>query len=147
MNAHSHHAERRDDDRDSIEIRVDHSEPSGSRPCVAANDDACDGPMRDPRTLEGAVLAGRFRLERMVARGGFGAVFQATQLSLGRTVAVKVATPPREFDATMVAHFHREFEREPRIVAPLRHPHIAQVIDTGCDHLPRGQRAAWMALE
>ena len=40
--------------------------------------------------LIGKVLAGRFTLNKLIARGGLGKVYEATQQPLGRTVALKI---------------------------------------------------------
>ncbi|MEO6727264.1 MAG: hypothetical protein ABIP14_18390, partial [Blastocatellia bacterium] len=49
----------------------------------------------------GTVLAERYRVERLVSRGGMGAVFEATQLGLDRPVAVKVLLPSLSRDEKM----------------------------------------------
>ena len=54
-------------------------------------------PALDMRSLEGAVLGERYRLERFLDEGAFGAVFKATHLAYGvplRDVAIKVAKRP-----------------------------------------------------
>jgi serine/threonine protein kinase len=69
----------------------------------------------------GTVLDGLYRLERRVGRGGFGEVYQATDLRLKRSVAVKVLYPHLiEDNSTFLA----QFEREAQTVAALDHPHI-----------------------
>jgi tetratricopeptide (TPR) repeat protein len=73
----------------------------------------------------GAKLAG-YRIERVLGQGGMGVVYEALQLSLRRTVALKVltgaapGTPGRE-----------RFRREAELQAALDHPHIVAVFEAG----------------
>ena len=75
-----------------------------------------------PRTIDG-----KYRLERLVGRGGMGAVYEATDLRLGRAVAVKVLSARLfgEQDAL------RRFEREARTAASLLHRNVVAVHDYG----------------
>ncbi len=78
----------------------------------------------------GVILDGRYQLDRTVGRGGMGMVFRATQLNLGRTVAVKV------LDAEVLARveeFEARFRREALAISRLQHPNIVQVLDFGRD--------------
>ncbi len=75
----------------------------------------------------GTVLADRYRIERLISRGGMGAVFEATQLGLDRTVAVKVLLPTLSRDDSV----QERFRREARSVASLHHPNIIQIHDYG----------------
>ncbi|HEX5137995.1 MAG TPA: serine/threonine-protein kinase [Planctomycetota bacterium] len=68
-----------------------------------------------------------YRIEELVGSGAMGTVYRATQLSLGRPVAVKVLPPNVSDDPHFVHRFHREAE----ILAALAHPHVVQVIDRG----------------
>ncbi|MGV9456640.1 serine/threonine-protein kinase [Streptomyces sp. NPDC003635] len=79
------------------------------------------------------VIAGRYRLEARIGRGGMGVVWRATDQLLGRSVAVK-EFPFDETDpgAISPADLRRRRERtlrEARAVARLRHPHIIVVHD------------------
>ncbi len=75
-------------------------------------------------------LAGRYRLEEVIGRGGMSTVYRATDRVLQRTVAVKVMSAAlAEGDPTHVARF----EREARAAASLVHPGIVTVYDTGVD--------------
>ena len=67
------------------------------------------------------------RIESVAGRGGMGVVYRATQLPLGRTVALKVVAPERAADAT----FHGRFERETRLAAALDHPNVIPVYEAG----------------
>ncbi|MBO0799455.1 MAG: serine/threonine protein kinase, partial [Blastocatellia bacterium] len=75
----------------------------------------------------GTVLADRYRIERLISRGGMGAVFEATQLGLDRAVAIKVLLPTLSRDDKV----QERFRREARSVASLHHPNIIQVYDYG----------------
>ena len=74
------------------------------------------------RTIEG-----RYRLERLLGKGGMGAVYRAQDLRLQRQVAVKIITGSLFGDARAV----RRFEREARAAARLSHPNIVTVYDSG----------------
>ncbi|MFG1812072.1 WD40 repeat domain-containing serine/threonine protein kinase [Streptomyces sp. NPDC049040] len=74
----------------------------------------------------GEQIAGRYRLDRRLGRGGMGEVWQAYDLSLGRHVAVKVLL---EVEAEHEAL--QRFRREASIGARLQHPGITVVHDVG----------------
>ncbi|MGW0336003.1 protein kinase domain-containing protein [Streptomyces sp. NPDC003011] len=77
------------------------------------------------------VIAGRYRLEARIGRGGMGVVWRATDELLGRQVAVKEI--PLDLDETLpTRQALRQRDRtlrEARAVAQLRHPHIIVVHD------------------
>jgi tRNA A-37 threonylcarbamoyl transferase component Bud32 len=72
-------------------------------------------------------LADRYRLDRRMARGGMGTVYEAFDQSLDRRVAAKVLRPELLDRADAV----KRFEREARLAAGLTHPHIVIVHDFG----------------
>ncbi|MFD0893155.1 serine/threonine protein kinase [Luteolibacter ambystomatis] len=63
----------------------------------------------------------------LVACGGMGAVYQAVQRSLARTVAIKIL--PREFGAD--PSFRQAFQLEAKVMARLNHPNLIGVFDAG----------------
>ncbi|MHC4390976.1 MAG: serine/threonine-protein kinase [Planctomycetota bacterium] len=73
---------------------------------------------------------GGYVLERKLGKGGMGVVFLATQMSLGRKVAIKLLAHELVEDAEFVLRF----EREARALAQLNHANIVQVIDKGVCH-------------
>ena len=81
----------------------------------------------------GAIVAGQYRIGRMLDSGGQGAVFEVEHLKTGRQRALKVLLA--EFAATpdMLARF----EREARIGASIDSEHIVEVFDTGVDEATR----------
>ncbi|MFF5174513.1 serine/threonine-protein kinase [Micromonospora sp. NPDC000089] len=89
------------------------------------------------------VLSGRYRLDERVATGGMGDVWRATDVVLGRQVAVKVLLPALVSDPDFIARFRAEA----RIMAALRNPGIVQVFDCGEDVLPDGSRADYLVME
>lgn len=80
--------------------------------------------------LVGTTIAGRFRLGEMVGKGGYGAVFEATQLSMGRRCAVKILLPGRTADEDDV---ERRFRTEAKNTSRLNHPNTLVVYDFGVD--------------
>ena len=72
---------------------------------------------------------GGYVLEKKLGKGGMGIVFVATQLSLGRRVAIKVLAHELLVDPEFV----RRFDREARTLASLNHPNIVKVIDKGIE--------------
>ena len=75
----------------------------------------------------GETLSGRFRIERLLGRGGMSSVWQAYDEELGRPVAIKLLHAQRLESADSVDRF----EREARTLALLAHPGIVTVIDRG----------------
>ena len=76
--------------------------------------------------LEGAHIAG-CRIETVAGRGGMGIVYRATQLSLGRPVALKLIAPEHAADAD----FRERFQRESRMAAAIDHPNVIPVYEAG----------------
>src|SRR4051812_42740886 len=74
----------------------------------------------------GAVFAGH-RLEAVAGRGGMGVVYRAVDLRLDRLVALKLIAPEISSDEG----FRRRFERESRLAASIRHPHVITVFHAG----------------
>ena len=85
---------------------------------------------RTADALIGRVLDGRYRVGPKIARGGMATVYEATDLRLDRTVAVKVMHEGLAGDDEFV---HR-FQREARAAARLAHHNVVAVFDTGDDH-------------
>jgi serine/threonine protein kinase len=75
---------------------------------------------------KGDTLAG-YRVEDVLGHGGMGVVYRATQLSLDRTVALKVVAAHLGSDPT----FRDRFRREGRIQATLEHPNIITIYEAG----------------
>jgi serine/threonine protein kinase len=88
-----------------------------------------DASRQNGNTLLGAVVAGNFRIERLIGAGAMGNVYQAEQVSLGKAVAVKVLHPHLMSDEKLVLRFQREAKSASR----LNHPNSIQIIDSGRD--------------
>ncbi|WP_437564195.1 serine/threonine-protein kinase [Sorangium sp. So ce542] len=78
---------------------------------------------------EGSIIAGRYRLERMLARGGMGAIWVARHVQLDAAVAIKLMAP--EYAASSTAR--ARFEREARAAAQLKIPNVVHVHDYGIE--------------
>ena len=75
------------------------------------------------------VLAGRYRLKRLIAKGGMAEVWEAVDEILGRPVAVKILHPHLAADES----FRERFRREAIAAARLAHPNVVATFDTGTD--------------
>jgi serine/threonine-protein kinase len=80
-------------------------------------------------TLAGRLLAGRYRLDHLVAAGGMAQVWEATDEVLTRRVAVKMLHPHLAADGSFV----ERFRREAIAAARLAHPSIVSIYDTCSD--------------
>ena len=78
----------------------------------------------------GTLLAGKYRLESLIGRGGMGSVWRADHLGLSAPVAVKLLDM-MHFDAASDAL--NRFHREARSAAAIRSPHVVQIFDHGVD--------------
>ena len=77
----------------------------------------------------GTLVAGRYRVEAILGRGGTGVVFEATHTWTGRRVAVKLLRPEYARDLSLV----RRFLQEARTAAGIEHPNVVSVLDMGND--------------
>ncbi len=84
------------------------------------------GPRADG-SLEERTLIGDYRLERLMARGGMGILYEARQISLDRRVALKLVASNIVDDAAS----RERFVREARAVIELEHPNVVPVYATG----------------
>jgi len=82
----------------------------------------------EPHPLLGRTIAG-YRIEDRIGRGGMGTVYRAVQLSLDRTVALKILSP----QLVENQNFINLFIREARAAGALSHPNIVQVYDVGVE--------------
>ncbi len=74
----------------------------------------------------GSVLDRRFRLDDELGEGGMGKVYRATQLSVGRQVAVKTIRA----DVTSPT-VEQRFMQEAQLIASMNHPNLVQLVDYG----------------
>ncbi|MBY0440634.1 MAG: serine/threonine protein kinase [Mycobacteriaceae bacterium] len=91
----------------------------------------------------GVTLSGRYRLQRLVATGGMGQVWEAVDNRLGRRVAVKVLKSEFSSDP----EFIERFRSEARTTAMLNHPGIAAVHDYGETQMNGEGRTAYLVME
>jgi eukaryotic-like serine/threonine-protein kinase len=97
----------------------------------------------DPRVIAGVqpgdVLAGKYRVERVLGRGGMGVVVAAHHIQLDEKVALKFLLPEALGNAEAVARF----AREARAAVKIKSEHVASVKDVGT--LPNG--APYIVME
>lgn len=79
------------------------------------------------RTTKDGSVYGDFRIDSFIGEGSMGEVYLATQLSLKRTVALKIL--PSEYNEN--SHLVERFQRETRSMSELDHPNIVKVFATG----------------
>ena len=79
-----------------------------------------------PSELVGEQVAG-YRIEREIGRGGMAVVYQARDLRLDRTVALKLLAPELARNDT----FRQRFSHESRVAAAIDHPNIVPVFEAG----------------
>ena len=98
--------------------------------------------MTDPDPYIGQLLDEKYRLERLLGRGGMGAVYLASHLGTERYVALKLITPQFMRNEEFVARF----KREARAAGRLRHPNVVDVTDFGFAHVG-AEAVAYLVME
>ncbi|HEX7601864.1 MAG TPA: serine/threonine-protein kinase, partial [Polyangiaceae bacterium] len=83
--------------------------------------------MSESPVAMGDVLAGKYRVERVLGRGGMGVVVAATHLHLDQRVAIKFLLPDALSHADVVSRFAREAKAASKVTSE----HVAKVIDVG----------------
>ena len=84
-------------------------------------------PLDELDLLVGSTVAGKYHIDRLIGRGGMGAVFQATNAVIGKRVALKFlgAETSKDSDAST------RFQREAEAASLAESPHIVQIFDSG----------------
>ena len=100
--------------------------PAGDRPTAAT------APFYE-RSVSGVLVLERYRLERVIGRGGHGSVWEALDERLERRVAVKIIPRVAEAGANSAGRLADRAEREGRIAARLGHPAIVTLYELGAD--------------
>ena len=98
--------------------------------------------MKEVDPYLGQVLDSKYRLERLLGRGGMGSVYLATHLGTERYVALKLITPQFMRNEEFVARF----KREARAAGRLRHPNVVDVTDFGFSDAS-GEPVAYLVME
>ena len=80
-------------------------------------------------SLEGALIAGKYRVKRRIGAGGMGAVYEGEHVEIGKRVAIKVIAHEHARSAELAARFRREA----RAASAVESEHIVQVFDVGQD--------------
>ncbi|MCC6217213.1 MAG: serine/threonine protein kinase [Polyangiaceae bacterium] len=75
----------------------------------------------------GDVVAGKFRVDRVIAHGGMGIVVEAMHLELDERVALKFLKPEALENETVL----QRFKREAKAAAKLKGEHVMRVLDVG----------------
>ncbi len=110
--------------------------------CGTCSDDqfelcALDGGALRPVFPGSRILAGRYRLERKLAQGAMGQVYEAEHLAVGSRVAVKVMQPSQRDVSVSLQRFHKEA----RILGAVKHPNAVLITDFDVDHRDDGDVA------
>ena len=81
----------------------------------------------EPDRLIGTLIGGKYQIERLLGKGGMGAVYQATHRSIGKRVALKFLDRDAARDTAAVARFQREAEA----ASAIESEHIVHIFDSG----------------
>jgi eukaryotic-like serine/threonine-protein kinase len=92
-----------------------------------------------PHVQPGELLAGKYRVDRVLGEGGMGVVLAAKNEMLNQAVAIKVLRPGALENTEALARF----KREAQIAASLRSEHVARVLDVGT----LGDERPYMVME
>ncbi len=84
---------------------------------------------KDPDSLVGTTLSGKYRIDARLNEGGMGTVYRGTHVLMDKTVAIKVLRPSLAADEKIVARF----SREARAASRISHPNALSVTDFGED--------------
>ena len=124
-----------------------HRTPDQSTAGLASSSHPTGAPARgegDVAALDiGETLAGRFTILRFIARGGMGAVYEATDVLLRTRVALKLISSHLATDATAVERFRREVLLARRV----SHPNVCRVYELYEARTSRGHAIHFITME
>ena len=92
--------------------------------------------------LPGDVVAGRYRIDRLIGSGGTGEVYEAFDTGLGEPVALKTLKPSVAGDAVQLERFRREIQSARKVT----HANICRIFDMGL-HTSGGRERFFLTME
>lgn len=96
-----------------------------------------------PALSDGALVAGRWRIVRFLARGGMGEVYEAEDLELRERVALKTIHPAV---SSQPASLER-FKREVHLARKVTHPNVCRLFEFGSHPAADGSATAFLTME
>ena len=111
---------------------------AGSQVSLHAPEERGTPTQDDPAGLLGRTWKG-YAVEKVLGRGGMGAVYKAVQLSLKRPVALKVML---RLPGQVVPGERERFMREAKVIASLNHPNVVGMVDAHWD-----DDLSWFTME
>ena len=108
------------------ESRTEAGRSRGTAAAARALDQGEDDTLASAK-LVGAIIDGRYRIDRLLGTGGMGAVYEAEHTGIGKMVALKVLHPQFSRQADLV----QRFRREALAASKVGHPNIIDVTDSG----------------
>ena len=91
----------------------------------------------------GEVLASRYRVERFIAKGGMGEVYEVFDQELGEHVALKTILPRTADDPASLDRFRRETQ----LARKVSHPNVCRIFDIGRHARPDGGETVFLTME
>ena len=118
-------------EQDAVKVAVPGVKPAQPKPLAQPVAQPVAKPAQPVATAattssEGVVTTG-YRVVSEIAKGGFGTVYKAIQLSMDRPVALKILAPHLAENEEFVARFLREA----RVAATITHPNLVTIYDVG----------------
>lgn len=111
--------------------------------CYEAVVDKCpiDNTILEEGMVGSTILAGKFRIESRLGKGGMGTVYRAMHLGLKRYVAIKILQ-----DKQNKGGFLERFRREAEAIGQIKHPNVIDVMDFGFVEIDK-QIVAYLVME
>jgi len=97
----------------------------------------------DQRLTEGEIVAGRYRVVRLIGAGAVGEVYEATDEVVGEAVALKTLREGVADDAVSIERFRREIQVARRVT----HRNVCRTFDVGHHALPDGTTMTFITME
>ncbi len=100
-------------------------------------------PLPSSLLQEGELLAGRYRIAKIIGKGGMGEVYQAEDLELHAGVAIKVVLPEIAERPEVIERFRREVH----LARKVTHPNVCRIFDLGYHVVGPGKKITFLTME
>ena len=110
-------------------------------PILSSSDTSAEEPT--PTFEPDRIVAGRFRIQRFIARGGMGEVYEAWDSDLRERVAIKTIRPDLAQSNAVIERFRREVKQ----ARTISHPNVCRIHELFCDVSPTGTKVWFLSME